>query len=684
MASQLNPKSFSFPPGFNFLFFFFYTFQISLKSLPRMEKIPSVYCPQHSPVNLDVAQGPHPDGKDLTRLNKENKYLSNGINPEPLFCNEKKDELLENNLPLKFQGVRKKTYETHERKRKKRISFYGSPSSYQLERSPGSDIDFLDGMPIDLKKMPAQNVIGVYDYYSNKKIHQSDQMMEARGESSFNDQGKMKSPIFSDDLSELMKPQNSLKLFDCNFFEQKVNPNLDLMILQNLSDKSKSDFRTKEKSDESILKRLTNPNFLKLPESKSTREKTDLLDDRMQITCAISGKHHCNSECDEENDGKLSVEKPKRRRSLSKARVNDIEEVKPSSYESEKILHGKFKELDISKTEPDNDTESLISKLEVPDKWAKISKIDSDCKKALTPLPEGDNNEIFKTPTNESLPLDDTTLTEVDSLSEFESFSESESAKSDEEKTESGDELSLSNRFLLDNDNNSDDTDDVQKEADDESDDKDFIPESSNPFLEAILRTTRRSLIDNVKGISNKCDNSQNNKLINSEIIINNSNSNNNKVDNITDDNCDPVDKNLDKSDIFLQKFKNPIKNYITEKMSDLKAKVDVSDKVQSVVAADEDDDGTVTYEEYKETPKISNRNRKNNLDLKLERKKSPAVRNLRDLGEDDIGSFAPSEFLTKSINRLKSLFDKQDLKSEVNLKKKNFFLLKFLHEKAL
>lgn len=584
--------------------------KISLKSLPRMEKIPSVYCPQHS-TNLDAAQGQHPEGKDLARLNKEKKYL----NPEPLrskFCNEKKDDLLEPNLPLKFQGVRKKTFETHERKRKKRISFYASPD--QLERSPGSDLDFYDGMPpVDSKEMPGKCV---YDYYTYSKMIKNKMQCDPQkmGESS------SKSPIFSDDLTDLMKPQSSsLKLFECNFFEQKVNPNLDLMIgLQNLTEK-----RGKETKEDSILKRLTSPGFV----SKSCKYKTDILDDRMQISCAISGKHHCNSECDEENDGKLNVEKPKRRRSLSKARVNE-EEVKPSSCESEKILHGKFKECDLktdSETPVGNISKPIFNPDVVPEKI--------NYRKNLGSLTENDKPD-------ESLPLEGNNRSEIDSVSEFESLSESE--KSDEEKTE--EELSI-----IEGPSKEDSSEEVTEEK----------SETLNPFLEAILRTARRSMENNN---NNKCDNSQNNNNISSEIIIIN-----NKNDNFNnDDNCDPVDKNLDKSDIFLQKLKKPIKNYITEKMSDFKAKVDVSDKVQS-------DDGKYPKEGiYRETPKITSN--RNNLDLKLERKKSPAVRNLRDLGDDDNagGGFGPSEFLAKSINRLKSLFDRQDLKSEYCDKESN------------
>lgn len=626
--------------------------------MPRREKIPTVFCLQHSCPSVDTSEGSR-----FEESSSDKNYLS----PKPLHSNFSSASSKDVTLPLKFHAVRKKTNEAQERKRKKHIALYNSPAPLELEGY--SEIGILDGMPVDVNKIPLQNdseISGSKRTFPGKGINSA-----YLGECSKTEFKKSKPSTFSPDFSELIKQQNTYEAFDtfsCNYFEQKmVDPTLDLMLgLKGLSDsKRKSDFRTKGKSKNHSIE-------LKAESTPEKKTVMDILDDRMQISCAISGKHHCKWECEEENDlnnAGGNAEKPKRRRSLSRVKAtDDVEELKSENSDSEKILYGKYKKTDWfksdlysplqeSEVEEVNECEknkfpqiancSKIFPLECPPKSTTnltVSNIVKEC----TSKPQ--------TPKIESLSLNysHSKESEVSDTPEVngndKSFVEEASGSSLKEKKKIGKGFSAIRKESFESFRKvcavaSNSCTDYVSDSEEELSDGHL--ESSNPFLAAILRTSRKSKASASSKTPKKCDNSVESKFLGEEEKEETSG-----VKKLSSE----KNRTLEQNSLREEKLKDSFKSYLS-----LKSKVEFKAKAEECKLESNKRIGGKTVD-------CCGTN-KSHLDLRCGRRKPSAVKGPKEIvGIDDSekNCSGSSELLTKSLTRLKSLFDKQDLKHEV------------------
>ncbi|KAK6620140.1 hypothetical protein RUM44_006540 [Polyplax serrata] len=587
------------------------TMKISLKTLPRKEKIPNVFCIQHSCPPLDASGGSHFEEPS------QDKALSHH-SPKALHSSLKGDgaeDLLEATLPLKFHGVRKKTNEAQERKRKKHITLYTSPAP--LDGCSG--IEILDGMPVDVNKLPTQEESA--EVANGKRMFPGKLLKSCLGESSKEEFKKSKPSAFPVDVTDLVKP-SSFGAFSCNYLEQKVlDPALDAVFgLGGLGDQmKKNSFRTKGKLKSSLNESI----------GAETKNVMDLLDDRMQISCAISGKHHCKWECDEEAD--LSnpcgtAEKPKRRRSLSRARAAEglDESLGLGSSDSDKILHGKFKEVDCFTSEVCLPVpESQVEGSETCDSSAE------GCSNSLDATKLTSHSGLFtmlaesrsQTPKIESLPLisearKDKPVTEVTMSSGVKGAEEKNvvqrSVSSLTEKKPPTDVCRIRKESFESFKKgcaaaNSVDTEETSESEDDESEDQ---LDASNPFLAAILRTTKKSKEGRESKTQKKCDTTVGVKY-----------------------NGHPQNGVSSKESISAEKFKS----YLMYKTKEMKAKVEEN---RRLLMAD------------------INNTRMNPFELRIGRKKPSAVKGPKALYEGIEDTGLPST--TKD-----TVEDKEDVKEE-------------------
>lgn len=327
------------------------------------------------------------------------------------------------------------------------------------------------------------------------------------GESSKSENKKPKSSSLANDFIDAIKIQSPG--LGCNLLSEKGGDGNTLLNkcklplgLKNLcKSKLDSDFWTKNKGKAKNSGVIFNSH----PDNVM-----DILDDRMQIFCAISGKHHCKWECENENyshdesNSSESVEKPKRRRSLSKINSQDVvEDAKITHVDTEKILHGKFKEVDSdsdSGLHPDFNGNTMVVKNSYYDDYTQRFHLGFLSKPSVNSEsgPTAENNDQpstlislpFKKSHKKNLNLGKNCsakkICEITSLINTDSDSiENQHKKSSEPCRRSSMEINGRGSNL---------------EEDELSDSSD----TSNPFLAAILRTTKKSLTNrNPKSIKN-------------------------------------------------------------------------------------------------------------------------------------------------------------------------------------
>ncbi|KAL0268712.1 UNVERIFIED_CONTAM: hypothetical protein PYX00_010541 [Menopon gallinae] len=525
------------------------TMKMSVKSAPRMENIPPVFCPQHSCGHFDGAQSIHQETKDFA----QKKGMGHGMSPK-LGIDEKEEftDLLHN-----VQGVRKKMYDSLETHGKKRNVYFGSLSAHGVNsvRPSLSDcLEYLDTISVDKKGNKSKNL---YDSFGNSR-----------------------SPSLHHDTSNMVHIAKPHFQTPAAFSEA---PDIHIYSSQmNLKESEPDDRRPKANVS-----------------NKCTSGDPNIVDDRMQISCGISGKHHCSYEYEEEADN-LGTEKPPRRWLSGYGRPCEVGE----EGEQDKILHGKFKDAECGTTEKKCALKT-VKRCNESSKW-------------IAPhLPVKKKSLTEKTPPAQEECLPGSVIDLGSDLTETDGWSD----PATEEGAAAG-----------------------GKSAE-ESESEDEWESSPNPFMAAILRTTKKCRKEDEagEGTDKACDNSQTN-------LCNRGLAKNEKFNN--SDNT--VDKKID-NDIFLHKL---MKEFTKEEIRDTKTKV-------AVPREDIARDFSVPMETCQSTPTVLRKNRPS-IDLRLGQKLS-AVRNLSTFGTGDCPpeSCGPSEFITKSLTRLKSLFDKREENSD-------------------
>lgn len=523
---------------------------MSVKSAPRMENIPPVYCPQHSCGHFDGAQSIHHEVKDFTK-----KGIGHSISSK--LCIDEKEEFTD--LLNNVQGVRKKKYESLEAPGKRKTAYFGSFSAYNVSsvRPSLSDcLEYLDTISIDKKGNNKSKNLGLYDSFGNSKsppAHNDPSNVVHTGK-----------PRFQAPAAHSEAP-------DIHIYSSQMNS---------------KELETDERKSRGSV-------------SKKCGSDAKIVDDRMQITCGISGKHHCSFEYEEETDN-LGTEKPPRRW-LGHGRTSDTAE----EGEQEKSPGRKLKESD---SEAKEKACSL-----------KTVKRSNECTKWIAP----------------HLPVKKKSLTEKKQPGQVECLPENvididnEATKEDGWSDPAAEEGAAAGRKS-----------EEECESDEEWD------SSPNPFMAAILRTTKkyRKAEEAGEGTDKACDNSQTN-LCNRELVKNEKFNNSDNT----------VDKKID-NDIFLHKL---MKEFTKEDMRDTETKV-------AVPREDGARNFAVPMETCQSTPVVLRKNSQS-IDLRLGQKLS-AVRNLSTFGTGDSPPemCGPSEFITKSLTRLKSLFDKREVSKSV------------------